>query len=133
MKSVPKLSQSCGHKADPAHPGQHVSGADRSGCARSVEAVVGVCVLLHLAQGKMSNYATDLFGPIFDEIQAITGARPYTDKVSLTQSESHTMCMPQCWRTGLPLWDVWRRAEVAGMWLGAWSGVLGGTVCTCAL
>jgi alanyl-tRNA synthetase len=29
----------------------------------------------------MSNYATDLFGPIFDQIQAVTGARPYTDKV----------------------------------------------------
>lgn len=29
----------------------------------------------------MSNYATDLFGPIFAEIQRITGARPYSDKV----------------------------------------------------
>lgn len=33
------------------------------------------------SQGKLSNYATDLFMPIFDEIQRITGARPYTDKV----------------------------------------------------
>jgi alanyl-tRNA synthetase len=32
-------------------------------------------------QGKMSNYATDLFMPIFDEITRLTGARPYTDKV----------------------------------------------------
>lgn len=29
----------------------------------------------------MSNYATDLFTPIFDEITRITKARPYTDKV----------------------------------------------------
>jgi alanyl-tRNA synthetase len=29
----------------------------------------------------MSNYATDLFGPIFDEIRRVTGARTYTDKV----------------------------------------------------
>ncbi len=33
----------------------------------------------------MSNYATDLFGPIFDEIQRVTGARPYTDKVCAGQ------------------------------------------------
>lgn len=29
----------------------------------------------------MSNYATDVFMPIFAEIQRITGARTYTDKV----------------------------------------------------
>lgn len=31
----------------------------------------------------MSNYATDLFGPIFDEIRRVTGAREYTDKVGV--------------------------------------------------
>jgi hypothetical protein len=36
-------------------------------------------------QGKMSNYATDLFMPIFEEITRLTGARPYTDKVGHTR------------------------------------------------
>jgi hypothetical protein len=36
----------------------------------------------------MSNYATDLFSPIFDEIQKVTGAREYTDKVRQNSSSS---------------------------------------------
>lgn len=65
------------------------------------------CALLHLRyfplttivccihlQGKMSNYATDLFGPIFDEIQKVTGARSYTDKVGNT----HGFCN-SCYQT----------------------------------
>jgi hypothetical protein len=37
----------------------------------------------------MSNYATDLFGPIFDEIQRVTGARTYTDKVQRHDVQLH--------------------------------------------
>lgn len=32
-------------------------------------------------QNKMSNYATDIFAPIFGAIQLATGAAAYTDRV----------------------------------------------------
>jgi hypothetical protein len=41
----------------------------------------------------MSNYATDLFMPIFDEIRAITGAREYTDKVRGCGCECVCVCV----------------------------------------
>lgn len=34
-----------------------------------------------MIQGKMSNYDTDVFVPIFEAIRSATGARPYTGKV----------------------------------------------------
>lgn len=34
-----------------------------------------------ILQDQVSNYATDVFTPIFAEIQAISGAPPYTDRV----------------------------------------------------
>jgi hypothetical protein len=45
--------------------------------------MTGGCAVLScgVLQGKMSNYATDLFSPIFEEIKKVTGAREYTDKV----------------------------------------------------
>jgi hypothetical protein len=50
-------------------------------------------------QGKMSNYATDLFMPIFDEIARLTGARPYTDKVGHGRESLCSAVVVAVWST----------------------------------
>ncbi|OTB05045.1 hypothetical protein M426DRAFT_320106 [Hypoxylon sp. CI-4A] len=48
--------------------------------AKHIDTGMGFERLVSALQNKDSNYATDIFTPLFNTIQEVTGARPYTDK-----------------------------------------------------
>ncbi|KAH8196292.1 hypothetical protein TruAng_009540 [Truncatella angustata] len=48
--------------------------------AKHIDTGMGFERLVSALQNKSSNYATDIFAPLFKQIQKVTGARDYTDK-----------------------------------------------------
>ncbi|KAI0170675.1 tRNA synthetases class II (A)-domain-containing protein [Pestalotiopsis sp. NC0098] len=48
--------------------------------AKHIDTGMGFERLVSALQDKSSNYATDIFTPLFSQIQKVTGAREYTDK-----------------------------------------------------
>ena len=58
--------------------------------AKHVDTGMGMERVTSVLQDKVSNYATDIFAPIFTAIQRISGAPEYTDRVRTPALGEHT-------------------------------------------
>eukprot|EP00092_Neocalanus_flemingeri_P029292 GFUD01031804.1.p1 GENE.GFUD01031804.1~~GFUD01031804.1.p1 ORF type:complete len:1403 (+),score=482.68 GFUD01031804.1:67-4275(+) len=59
--------------------------------AKHIDCGLGLERLVSVIQDKRSNYDTDMFGPLFDAIQAGTGVRGYTGKVGADDTDGMDM------------------------------------------
>ncbi|KAJ1665128.1 Alanine--tRNA ligase [Coemansia sp. RSA 1646] len=58
---------------------------------KHIDTGLGLERLVSVLQDKTSNYDTDVFVPLFDAIQSLTGARPYTGKIGAEDTDGIDM------------------------------------------